>query len=75
MNEKLTKLLSKVFEIPLTSITPELTNADISKWDSLTHMDLITSLEESFEVTFDFDEIVGMTSVGKIDTLLKSKGV
>ena len=75
MNETLTKLLSKVFEVPAANITPELTSADVSKWDSLTHMDLITSLEETFQVSFEFEEIVAMNSVGKIDSLLKSKGI
>lgn len=75
MNEKLTTLLSKVFEMPVSQIRPELSNKDISKWDSLTHMDMITSLEENFKVEFDFDEIVGMTSVEKIESVLKSKGV
>lgn len=74
MNEKLSTILGKVFELPATQIRPELSNKDISKWDSLTHMDMITSLEESYKVEFDFDEIVSMTSVAKIDQILKSKG-
>lgn len=73
MDSTLTTVLSKVFEIPVNSITPELTSKDISKWDSLTHMDLITSLEEAFQVNFEFDEIVAMTSVGKIQDIIKKK--
>jgi acyl carrier protein len=75
MNEKLTAVLSKIFEMPVAQIKPELSNKDISKWDSLTHMDLITSLEENFKVEFDFDEIVSMTSVAQIESVLKTKGI
>jgi acyl carrier protein len=39
----------------------------IAKWDSVGHMSLISSLEESFKITFEMDDIIDFSSyeVGK----------
>jgi|TARA_Y100000031_G_scaffold112285_1_gene123982 acyl carrier protein len=46
---------------------------DIDSWDSMTHIVLITELEENLKLRFTNDEIVAMNTVGKIKSIVKSK--
>lgn len=45
------------------------------KWDSVAHLKLVAELETAFDVMFDADEILAMSSYDKAVELLKAKGV
>lgn len=66
-------ILSKVFGLKEEEIKDELTMQDIERWDSLTHMDLITSLETGLDIRFSMDEIMAMTDVKSIKTIVSQK--
>jgi acyl carrier protein len=54
---------------------PELAYNSVPEWDSASHMVMVVALEERLGIEFDSDEIVTLTSVGKIIDVLASKGV
>lgn len=68
-------VVAEVLQIPAGKITDDLAMKDVDAWDSLKHMELIVSLEGSFEIQLSFEEIVAMQSVGEIKRILKQKGV
>lgn len=70
MDEKLTRLLSETLKIPAAAITDDLAMKEVDYWDSLKHMELIASLEETFAISLTFDEIVAMQSVREIKRVL-----
>lgn len=74
MDGAVENLLSDVLQIPASQITEELAMKDVDAWDSLKHMELIVSLEQSFGIELSFDEIVRMRSVGEIKRVLKERG-
>lgn len=74
VNGTIEKILAEVLQIPTSRITENLAMKDVDSWDSLKHMELITSLEQSFEIQLTFDEIVAMQSVAEIKRVLKAKG-
>jgi len=73
--EKLKSLLADVFELKESEITENLTKDYVSNWDSLTQMDLVSSLEREFEVEFEMLEIVQLISIKNIIDILKLKGI
>ena len=75
MNTKLEYLISEILHIPEDKVTDDLTMSEVETWDSLEHMNMVASLEQSFGVEYTFDEIVHMQSVGEIKRVLRSKGV
>ena len=75
MDQKLTDLMSEVLQIPVSTITDDLSMKDLDVWDSLKHMEVIVSLEEKFDIQLTFDEIVTMQSVREIRRVLGEKGV
>ena len=74
MNETLKNLLADVLQIPAASINGELTMKDVDSWDSLKHMELITSIEQSYKIELTFEEIVTMQSVAAIKRVLEARG-
>jgi acyl carrier protein len=67
-------LLSEVLQIPASRITADLAMKDVDAWDSLKHMELIVSLEQSFGIELSFDEIIAMQNVAEIKRILKERG-
>jgi acyl carrier protein len=75
MNEKLAKVFSAVLKVSAGDFTDNLSMKDTPAWDSLKHMDLIISIEDSFGVELSFEDIVSMQTVEAIKKVLTSKGI
>lgn len=71
--EKLLKDLSQLFHLPPNQIPEELSMTTCESWDSLKHMELISLLEQTFEIELSFEEIVEMKNLQSIRTILKKK--
>ena len=72
---KLEEIIAKVFELDISQIEKEMTPADIEMWDSLSQLDLISTIEKEFQIKFEFDEIFTVVKIGDIYNLLSKKGV
>jgi acyl carrier protein len=69
------QIISEIFRIPLEEVTPEMAIHKVSAWNSLTHIELVVSIEEKFRIQLTQDEIVVMTSVGEAQRILSVRGV
>ena len=74
MEKTLESLLADVLQIPIATITDELSMKDLEVWDSLKHMELIATIEDRLDIQLTFDEIVAMRSVGDIKRVLNGRG-
>jgi len=74
VNERVELLVAEVLQIPAASITDDLAMKDLDAWDSLKHMELIVSLEETFGLQLTFDDIVAMQSIRDIKRVLSERG-
>ena len=73
LDEKVKAVLAEVLQVPPAIITDDLAMQDVDAWDSLKHMELIVSLENTFGLQLSFDEIVNMQSVGDIKRVLEER--
>lgn len=71
--EKIRKIIAETFKIKESEITPQTNMKDIDSWNSLTHMELIVSLEDELGIEFTADEIMEMTDVEKIEKVVGEK--
>jgi acyl carrier protein len=69
------QIICEVLRIPREKTATDVRIHEIDTWNSLTHIELIVSLEERFHVQFTEDEIVAMTSIGAIQETLRLRGV
>jgi acyl carrier protein len=70
---KLTEIFRKVFNSDSLVLSDELTANDVDHWDSLTHMILITDIEDSFSIKFRLKELNRMRNVGEMIDIIISK--
>ena len=54
-------------------LTNNLTAADVDNWDSLSHMLLITEIEEAFGIKFKLKELNKMNNVGDLINFIAAK--
>jgi len=71
--DKLTIIFRKVFNDDSLLITKELTANDVDLWDSLSHMILITEIENTFSIKFRLKELNKMRNVGDMIDIIISK--
>lgn len=68
--EKLSEVFSDVFDEEIT-VTAETTSADIADWDSLTHITLISEVEDTFGMKFSMKDVLGMKNVGEMADIIE----
>jgi acyl carrier protein len=61
---ELLPVFRRVFDDQKLTITLTTTAQDVPGWDSLTHMSLITSVEEHFRIKFKLGDIIKFKNVG-----------
>ncbi len=71
--DKLNKILCDVFRLKEDKLNDTLTMEDIKKWDSLTHMDLVTSIEEGLNIQLTMDDIMSMKDIKTIKNIVQQK--
>ena len=72
-SNKVKNIIKTVFNLSLDEISDEASPDTVDTWDSLSHMNLITALEEEFNVEFEPDEILDMMNYKLILNVLSSK--
>ncbi len=69
---KLNEVFSDVFDEEIT-VTEETTAADIEDWDSLTHITLISEVEDAFGIKMSMKDVLSLKNVGEmVDVILRS---
>ena len=71
----LERIFAEVFSIPENSVNDELALREIASWDSMSHMVLITRVEEAFSIELTGDEIADFTCVKDIREAIKRRGI
>lgn len=60
MEEKIKQIMSDIFFINTSDITENSSQDTIENWDSIGNLNLVTALEEEFEINFTDDQIIEM---------------
>ena len=68
--EKLTEIFRDVFDDDSITISETTTAADIEDWDSLTHITLLATVEDEFDVKFSMKAVQGLKNVGELADLV-----
>jgi acyl carrier protein len=71
---KLREQLAEILGEPETVFNDNLAFKELSSWDSMTHMILVSRLEEGFDVEFTGDEIADFQTVADIRMALSKRG-
>lgn len=73
--QRLESIFQEVFDDPSIRLTPYTSAADISDWDSVAQVKLLLSIEESFGICFDTEEVSTFERVGDVLRAMERRGV
>lgn len=70
---KIRTAFKSAFDIDPQTISINTVPSDISAWDSMGHVTLATSLEQTFGLRFDVDDLMAMENVKEICRIVQAK--
>lgn len=62
-------------EVTKAQLGPAFTFRDTPEWDSVAHLNLITSLEDAFDIMFESEDILHFGSYENGKSILKKYGI
>jgi acyl carrier protein len=71
----LEKILSKIFRVRESSLSDDSSQDTIASWDSMTHLLLVSELENQFGLKFTTGEVTNFKTVLDIKKALESHGI
>jgi len=71
--QKVNEIFWDVFDDETLEIVEETTAADIEDWDSLTHLTLISEIENEFDFSFSMKDVLGMQNVGEMLDIIEKE--
>jgi acyl carrier protein len=71
--EKVRTAFQSSFDVDPKTITMDTVPSDVPAWDSMGHVTLATSLEKTFSLSFDVDDLMAMENVKEICRVVQSK--
>ncbi|GAM11878.1 acyl carrier protein [Geobacter sp. OR-1] len=64
--EALNQIFQMVFDDETIQVTRDMTANDVDGWDSLSHVNLITTIEAKFNIRFSQKELLKQRNVGNL---------
>jgi acyl carrier protein len=71
--DRVQNVFREVFDRDDLVIYNEMQAKDVEGWDSLTHITLIMTLEDTFKIKFTTREVMGFQNVGEMLDCLRGK--
>jgi acyl carrier protein len=68
--EKLVDAFTNALNIDASAVIDSLSYQGIPEWDSVSHMVLITELEDAFGISIDTNDVIDMSSLTKAKEIL-----
>jgi acyl carrier protein len=71
--DRVRMVAAREFNVDVAALTGASEAADVSGWDSSTHLMLMMALEEEFGVSFEVDEVTELTTIGTIADAINAR--
>jgi acyl carrier protein len=70
IKDKVYEIVNKILLIDKEKITDSLSRKDFEDWDSMTHLIIISEIEQTFEIILSDDDIADMNSVADMQSII-----
>lgn len=71
--ETITEILATILKRPGLKLALTDSPNTVNGWDSLTHPELISEIEEKLDIDFDFKELASIKTIADLVSLVDSK--
>ena len=72
--EKIQNVIASTLKVAPDKVTRETSDKDLVAWDSLAHVNLMMSLEQTFDLFLEVEDFTRLTSVPAIVEYLRGQG-
>ncbi|WP_299252464.1 acyl carrier protein [uncultured Aquimarina sp.] len=69
----MTEAFVSVLEHKNFQLTDETTAADVDGWESITHMMIISEVEQRFKIKFKLMDLMNMSNIGDLISIIESE--
>ena len=69
--DRLNPVFQDIFDDESLTVTEQTTADDVDGWDSLTHITLISAVEDEFGIRFAMKDLVKLKDVGELARLVR----
>lgn len=73
ISEQLKKIILEALRLEDFNLQDETTASMVPGWDSLSHIKIITAIEESYSIRFKTLEIIRLKNVGQLQRVIDAK--
>ncbi|MBQ9609863.1 MAG: acyl carrier protein [Lachnospiraceae bacterium] len=73
--EKYNNVFVEIFGIDENELNNEFTSEQIEEWDSIGHMNLLSAIEETFDITLEDEDLLQFTSYEAGKEIIKKYGI
>jgi acyl carrier protein len=73
--ERLIGIFREALVLPTDADVPQLSYRAVVQWDSIGHMQLVAAIESAFDVMFETQQVIDMSSFSKALEILQSHGI
>lgn len=73
IQERVRDVVAETFGLSAQDVDSEASAQTLPAWTSLAHLRLVANLEQAFDMRFTMDEMVVMTSVPAIESVLAAR--
>lgn len=71
--KRIQQVMAAVFGVAPDSIDKNSSQDNIESWDSVRHLDLITALEDEFEITIPLEEVGNMLNFQLVNIVVEEQ--
>lgn len=69
------EVFQRILRISKDEFCDDFGPTQIEAWDSIAHLELVSELEDSYNIEFAIDDISKMRTIGDIKTILTNYGI
>ena len=73
IEDKLKEIMALVFDVPQEDINEDTSPVDLDNWDSIGSINLVTALEDEFDIEFEEEDIIEMLNFQLIKIKIEEK--
>lgn len=71
--EKVIEIVASACEVEKCEVSGDSTVGDFPAWDSMGHLSILSNVEDTFDITFEPEEMMEMEDVNDIVKAVKAK--
>lgn len=73
--EKYNQIFTEVFGVETSALNDDFSKDTVDLWDSVHQLNIVSLVEEAFDVMLDPEDIMGLTSYAVGKEILKNQGI